>query len=413
MKLIHFADLHLGIETHGTVNPETGLSTRVHDTLQAFDTIVERAISDRVDAVLFAGDAFKNRDPSPTLQREFARRIAQLANENIPIVLLMGNHDLPNVHTRAAAVDIYPVLDIRNVHVASQIDLHEIITGAGPLQVVTVPWISRSRLLANEDLRRMVEDQLLESIEDGISYRLHELTGRLDPEKPAVLLAHLTVQGATFGHERSIMLGQDLTVDPQALRVDAFDYVALGHIHKHQMIRAQPPVVYSGSPERVDFGEEAETKGFVVVDIGVNDGGRRTSWNFQELPARQFTTLRIDARGEDPRLEVERAIQRESGRISDAIVRCFVEVAAGSESLVTAREIRSWIDQCGPFAVAGVVIQAEESRQSRIELDDGEALDVQRMLDRWLEMRDFDDKLEERIRQLGGELILEHRERSS
>ncbi|HBY46973.1 MAG TPA: nuclease SbcCD subunit D, partial [Chloroflexi bacterium] len=69
MRLIHFSDLHLGVDNHGALDPETGLSTRVLDFLRVFDLILDRAIADRVDAVLFTGDAFKNRDPSPTLQR--------------------------------------------------------------------------------------------------------------------------------------------------------------------------------------------------------------------------------------------------------------------------------------------------------------------------------------------------------
>ena len=56
MRLIHFSDLHLGIDNYGLTDPETGLSTRVLDFLRVFDVIVDRAISERVDAVLFTGD---------------------------------------------------------------------------------------------------------------------------------------------------------------------------------------------------------------------------------------------------------------------------------------------------------------------------------------------------------------------
>src|SRR5690348_16714630 len=110
MKLLHFADLHLGVENYGSLNPSTGLSTRVDDFLHAFDTIIDVAIVEEVDAVLFAGDAFKNRDPSPTLQRMYARRIRRLAEAQIPTVLLTGNHDLPSIMARATAIDIYQAL---------------------------------------------------------------------------------------------------------------------------------------------------------------------------------------------------------------------------------------------------------------------------------------------------------------
>src|SRR5688500_1542453 len=121
MKLLHFADLHLGIERHGATDPVTGLSSRLGDFLGALDRIVDAAIQSEVDAVLFAGDAFKNRDPSPTVQREFARRIRRLVEADIPIVILIGNHDLPNAWGRATAVEIFPVLAVPGVWIADQI----------------------------------------------------------------------------------------------------------------------------------------------------------------------------------------------------------------------------------------------------------------------------------------------------
>src|SRR5207248_548748 len=108
---------HLGVENYGYLDPRTGLSTRVLDFLRALDAITDQAIHERVDAVLFAGDAFKNRDPSPTIQREFARRIARLAEARVPVVLLVGNHDLPNALVRATPTEIYQVLNVPNVHV--------------------------------------------------------------------------------------------------------------------------------------------------------------------------------------------------------------------------------------------------------------------------------------------------------
>ena len=104
MKFIHFSDLHIGVENYGRIDPETGMSTRLLDFLHAYDQLVEYAISNKVDAVLFAGDAYKSRDPSQTHQREFASRVARLTSEGIPVVLVTGNHDLPSVAARASAL---------------------------------------------------------------------------------------------------------------------------------------------------------------------------------------------------------------------------------------------------------------------------------------------------------------------
>ncbi len=301
MKILHFADLHLGIDNYGTQDPETGVSTRSLDVLRALDQIVGYAIEHRADIVLFAGDTFKNRDPNPSLQREFARRISRLVAHEIPIVLLVGNHDMPGAVGRATAAEIYEVLEIPGVYVARSLASIVVETRAGPLQVIAVPWITRSMALVQETLRSLGDVALDEAIRSGITHQVRVLSAELDTSQPAVMLAHVSLQGADFGLERSLMLGRDISIGADDLNAPAFDYVALGHIHKHQALGLHPPVVYSGSPERVDFGEAEEEKGFVWIEIEKSGGGARsTNWKFIELPARRFETLRIDATGPGP-----------------------------------------------------------------------------------------------------------------
>ena len=92
--------------------------------------------------------------------------------------------------------------------------------------------------------------------------------GELDPDVPAILSGHVTVNGATVGSERSMMLGQDHVLLSSALGRPQLDYVALGHIHKHQVLRTDNPmVVYSGSLQRVDFSEEDDEKGFCLIEV--------------------------------------------------------------------------------------------------------------------------------------------------
>jgi len=95
LKILHFADLHLGVETYGRLDPTTGLSSRLLDSLSALDQVVDYAIDNRVDLVLFCGDAYKSREPTQTQQREFARRINRLSTSNIPIFLLVPSAGQP------------------------------------------------------------------------------------------------------------------------------------------------------------------------------------------------------------------------------------------------------------------------------------------------------------------------------
>ena len=411
MKLLHFADLHLGIDNYGILNPRTGLSTRIDDFLRSFDAIVDAAIEKDVDAVLFAGDAFKNRDPSPTLQRMFAERIRRLAEAHIPTVLLSGNHDLPSIAARATATDIYEALAIPYIFPARSPGRITLETKNGPLSVVTLPWIPRNTFTAAEELRGLSSDEQLRRIAELVSIAMREMTTELDSALPNVLLAHLSIEGARLGAEQSIMLGSELVLSPEELSVDAFDYVALGHIHRHQSVGTHPPIVYAGSPERVDFGEERETKGYVLVDLERTETGDwRASWTFEPLPTRPFLTLKIEPRTEDPMDEIQHFVERREAEIQGSIVRMSVKIAPEREDQVRVDEIRRWLQQAGAAWVTRVARDVESLVRPRVDIREDEALNPETMLDRWLSMRNLPDATRQRVRDAGLDLIRHERE---
>src|ERR671933_2846948 len=92
LRIAHLADTHIGMENYGRLNPETGLNQRLHDFLSSLDQALDAALEAKVDLVVFAGDVYKTRDPTPTHQREFARRIHRLAQAGVQIGLVAGHH---------------------------------------------------------------------------------------------------------------------------------------------------------------------------------------------------------------------------------------------------------------------------------------------------------------------------------
>ena len=101
IRLLHFADLHVGMENYGKLDPRTGINRRVLDFLHRFDELIDYGLEREVDLVLFGGDAYKRRAPNPTYQRAFARRVKKLADAGVTVVLLVGNHDLPAMAQKA------------------------------------------------------------------------------------------------------------------------------------------------------------------------------------------------------------------------------------------------------------------------------------------------------------------------
>ena len=84
MRILHFADAHIDIATYGRHDPDTGLAIRTLDFLKSLDLIIDAAIQERVDLVIFAGDAYKDRTPVPTFQREWGRRMMRLSQAGSP-----------------------------------------------------------------------------------------------------------------------------------------------------------------------------------------------------------------------------------------------------------------------------------------------------------------------------------------
>jgi exonuclease SbcD len=356
LKIIHFADLHLGVETYGRLDPATGLSSRLLDFLAAFDQLVGYAIDNKADLVLFCGDAYKSREPTPTQQREFARRISRLAKEGIPVFLLTGNHDLPNAFGRATATEIFDTLAIQKVYVSSRPDIYRIPLRSGELQIVSLPWLRRSALLSKEETKNLNFKEINERLEQVLTDIITANVQKLDPKLPAILAAHVWVVGAKVGSESSMTIGQEHTLLPGSIAHPAFDYIALGHIHRHQVVHEKPPVVYAGSLERLNFSEETDEKGFYVVDIEPDGetGERRVSFHFHRLSGRRFVTINADVEPEeaDPTLTVIKAIAAQASNIGDSIVRLNISLPAELEGTLRDGDIRSALKEAHYFSVA-------------------------------------------------------------
>jgi exonuclease SbcD len=361
IRLLHFADLHLGVENYGRLDPQTGLSTRLGDFLRSLDLVVDNALSQDVDLVIFCGDAYHSVHPSPTNQREFARRIRQLSEAQIPVLLLLGNHDLPLAAGRAASTEIFSTLDVPNVVVATTVESHLVKTKRGAVQVVTVPWPVRSHLLAKEQFRGKTSDEINEELEKSVVSLVREEIEGLSPDLPTILAAHVTVFGAETSHggQASVFLGREVILPNSLLADRSFDYVALGHIHKHQVVReADPPVVYSGSLERLDFGEEREEKGFVLVELEKG----RCEFRFVSLPARDFLTIEVKADGPDPTAQVVEAIANHD--LKEKVVRLIVRTSAEKEQLLNETEVFGALSSA--FHVAALIKDVERPVRLRI-----------------------------------------------
>ena len=408
MLVIHTADIHIGVENYSRPDPESRTSSRLQDFLTSFDELVDYAINEKADLVLVCGDAYKSRNPTQTHQREFVKRISKLAQKGIQVFLLAGNHDSPNVPGPATTLDIFSTLEIENVHVANELKTEVIKTANGNIQIISLPWVrkgdfmslSEYNQLSNENLNKAIEKKLIEDLNTEIE--------NLDSSMPSILASHVSVDLAKTSSEKSMTLGKDYILPTKSLASNKLDYVALGHIHKHQVLNDDPPVVYSGSLERIDFGEEKDSKGFCAISIstGIDKGNRIESYKFVEVKARRFKTISIVIEDTDEYPNDKILSEIEKHEIKDAIVQVIVDVHASRYREISDKIIREKLSTAHFIAAVRKNVISESKNRLGKKLH--ESVPPMEALEAFLKERDIDEKKIRLLLEKGQTLMFEN-----
>ncbi|MBE9214478.1 exonuclease SbcCD subunit D [Plectonema cf. radiosum LEGE 06105] len=349
IKILHLSDIHMGSGfTHGRVNPETGLNTRLEDFVKTLSICIDRAISEQVDLVLFGGDAFPDATPPPYVQQAFAGQFRRLVDAQIPTVLLVGNHDQHSQGQGGASLCIYRTLGVPGVVVGDTLDTHNIQTRSGAIQVITLPWLTRSALMTRQETQGLSIGEINQLLTERLQVVLEGEIRRLDPDVPIVLLAHLMADNANLGAERFLAVGKGFTLPLSLLTRPCFDYVALGHVHRHQNLNKsnKPPVIYPGSIERVDFSEEKEDKGYVMVEV--ESGSAK--WEFCPLSVRAFRTIEVDvSKTEDPLTAISKAVAKNN--IEDAVVRLVYKLRSEQLDLIDNTSLQEILNPAHTYTI--------------------------------------------------------------
>lgn len=266
MKIITFADAHIGISTYSTIDPETNLSTRVLDSLNGIDQIINYAEENNIKYILFAGDMFKNALPSPTLVREINKRIKASAEKGIKWIIQDGNHDVSPLETAKSALDPLSTLKVENVEHTRFEKTYMIDNN---IRVLVLPTYTTQEEVEN----------ILSKYNDNIK---------------TIVMGHFTSLNAKL-NDWLIASNED-AIDIKIFQKPNILAVVLGHLHKHQILNTNPLSYYCSSTIRTDFNEEHDKKGFVVLDI---DNNYNVSYIFKEIKTQEFLSVKMDLVGED------------------------------------------------------------------------------------------------------------------
>ena len=264
MRVVHTSDWHLGLESWS----QTRSINRLPETQKALNTLVEYVKKENIDLVLIAGDVLHNR-VSPRIEAldTLARILQQLSNE-APTILLLGNHDW-------RGLKMLRELNLNNLFVVDKPEILEI----GDFKVFAMPHLDTQRALD------FGADPVSEA-EKVVKEILANFSKEATSSKKNILLSHVMVEGSIESErERNLQLHIK-----KSFFSSNFDYIALGHIHNQSLVTTQPVTWYCGSPICLDFGEEHDKKGALVVDFSSEE----PKVTQIELPRKALMTLTLE-----------------------------------------------------------------------------------------------------------------------
>lgn len=259
MRIVHMSDTHLGFSAYSKLDTGEGINQREADIYAAFQQAIDKAIELRPDLIVHSGDLFDTVRPQNRAIDFALRQLLRLSDAGIETVLISGNHSTPRLRETGNIFRIFEHL--KHLH-----PIHE----PGPAKV-------------------RVNDLTVTAIPHSVNPSLQELLSQASPSEDTrfnILVLHAGILDSdTYKmdefNEQSVSLS---SIDK------GWDYVALGHFHKSSKVGNN--AYYSGSTERLGFGETGQKKGILEVDLASGEV------KFHELAIREMVELKhLDASG--------------------------------------------------------------------------------------------------------------------
>lgn len=293
MKLVHLADTHLGYRKFsGRLDPDRRLNQRECDVYDRWHEATKTAIDLAPDIVIHAGDLFDSSRPAPRAIAEALDGFARLRDAGIPVVVIAGNHETPRFRSGGSVFEILERFGVNAVWAEPRV------IRIGGLAIHAVPHEPAAERLTADILS-------------------------LPPDPSAdanVLVVHAgleVIPRQGYGEMNEIEL------DPEVLVRADHDYIALGHLHRHQV--PQLNAAYAGSLERLDFGDIEGDK--VVLEVNLGEGADKSGYiTPHPLAARPVFDFPIACADLDPGAVVKAIMAATDGAaLAGALVRVRLE----------------------------------------------------------------------------------------
>lgn len=379
MKFLATGDLHLG---HGV---ERWGPERLDDQAAVWRRILTMARDESVDAVLFAGDLFERRRPTPEEMLAAEWPLVEHREESGPrVIAIPGNHDLTTAEA-GCGLDVLAAAGLIELYRTPAVPLVGD-PGSG-MAVATLPWTPISRLVAtrnggDRDALYQEAAALLHSTARGLREKI---------DGSAVLLGHWSMSGAVTPTGREAGLDFGVVLDATEIESQGWDAVILGHIHKPQLLGSEDspgPMFYVSSPLCLNFGEATVEHGVWLFDTEhVPSSAEPVGYRFVPIESRPFVTIDADFTDHPPAdLDADGQIgfflAASDGIPDDAIVRVRYTATEEQARRIDQATLRQALLDAGAWRVT---IRPEIVRESRARVQiETETLTELDALDLWI-----------------------------
>ncbi|KKN11738.1 hypothetical protein LCGC14_1023410 [marine sediment metagenome] len=253
MKIGIIGDTHFGAGYNlGKLDQDTQLNSRLLDFANTFNSIINEFVKRKVKVVVITGDIFETRHPTSAQLNTFSKCIQRAINNNLEILVVVGNHDQQRTIS-TTTVDIFNSLETPGISIYSNFGVHEIKDEFGNnINFILMPYRDR----------RMTGAKINSDAINEIKEELNKLCKGLD--SPKIVVGHFMMDRSITGENPDSFSINELIL-PLNIFNDA-DVTIMGHVHKHAILSKKPLIMYSGSMEKISFGEKHHTKIAIILD---------------------------------------------------------------------------------------------------------------------------------------------------
>jgi exonuclease SbcD len=343
MRVVICGDTHVGAVFGLGKKAKDGVNTRVRDYESSLNHIIDYCISEKVDVFVQTGDVFDSRNPLPEHMKIVDSAARRLSNAGISTIIMMGNHDYKRSGKDfSSSISLLASKDYSNVRMVLTPEIIEVSNGSDSVNIFLMPYRDK----------RMYDGDSCERASLGYNNHVKSLLSDIKNDNPVVAIGH----NFYFEGSYNDFGGSEVLADIGSF--SECDLIAMGHQHNFRIVRKKNPIaIYTGSMEKLNFGDAAVDKYFIDYD-SINK-----KINMRKVPARNLCDCEMNLVGVRVS-EIDKAIDDELDKLNveGSIVRMRILISESITSSISKSYVENKIYSMGAFYVSKVLVEPISER---------------------------------------------------